>query len=89
MQSYELILHEGTYKVVQRGSGTDLPYKIRYMGTHLAIETRSGLVVSWDRKTSVFIRLQQDYKVRAGGLRHPLTTDGLLRVGVPFRRGVC
>lgn len=74
-QNYELILHEGTYKVVQRGPGADLPYRVRYMGTHLAIETRSGLVVSWDRRTSVFIRLHQDYKVSAGGLRDPSDRD--------------
>lgn len=72
MQNYELILHEGTYKVVQRGPGRDLPYRIRYMGIYLTIETRSGMVVSWDRKTSVFIRLRQDYKVRVGGLWDPL-----------------
>uniref|UniRef100_A0A3Q2HF40 VWFD domain-containing protein n=1 Tax=Equus caballus TaxID=9796 RepID=A0A3Q2HF40_HORSE len=63
-----LILHEGTYKVVQRGPGRDLPYRIRYMGIYLTIETRSGMVVSWDRKTSVFIRLRQDYKGRVCGL---------------------
>ncbi|XP_066228758.1 mucin-5B-like isoform X1 [Saccopteryx leptura] len=68
LESYELILHDGTYKVVQRGPGGALPYKIRYMGTHLAIETRRGLVVSWDRKTSVFIRLHQDYKGKVCGL---------------------
>lgn len=71
LQNYELTLHEGTYKAVQRGPGGGLPYRVRYMGTHLAIEARSGLVVSWDRKTSVLIRLQQDYKVRAGGLLGP------------------
>lgn len=54
--------------MVQREPGADPPYKVRYMGNYLAIETRSGVVVSWDRKTSVFIRLHQDYKVRAGGL---------------------
>ncbi|XP_058383654.1 mucin-5B [Diceros bicornis minor] len=68
LENYELILHEGTYKVVQRGSGGDLPYKIRYMGIYLTVETRSGMVVSWDRKTSVFIRLRQDYKGRVCGL---------------------
>uniref|UniRef100_A0A671FNY2 VWFD domain-containing protein n=1 Tax=Rhinolophus ferrumequinum TaxID=59479 RepID=A0A671FNY2_RHIFE len=68
LENYELILHSGTHKVVQRGPGGDLPYRIRYMGTHLAVETRSGLLVSWDRKTSVFIRLHQDYKGRVCGL---------------------
>ncbi|XP_035885930.1 mucin-5B [Phyllostomus discolor] len=68
LENYEVMLHGGTYKVVRRGLGGDLPYRIRYMGTHLAVETRSGLVVSWDRKTSVFIRLRQDYKGRVCGL---------------------
>ncbi|XP_019490229.1 PREDICTED: mucin-5B-like, partial [Hipposideros armiger] len=68
LEDYELILHDGAYKVVQRGPGGDLPYRVRYMGTHLAVETRGGLVVSWDRKTSVFIRLRQDYKGRVCGL---------------------
>nr|XP_030689870.1 mucin-5B [Globicephala melas] len=68
LQNYELILHEGSYKVVQRGPGGDLPYKIRYMGIYLAVETRSGVVVSWDRRTSVFIRLHQEYKGRVCGL---------------------
>lgn len=62
MESYELILHEGNFKVVERGSSGNLPYRIRYMGIFLVIEMRSGIVVSWDRKTSVFVRLQQHYK---------------------------
>ncbi|XP_039696315.1 mucin-5B [Pteropus medius] len=68
LENYELTLQEGTYKAVQRGPGGSLPYQVRYMGTHLAIEARNGLVVSWDRKTSVLIRLQQDYKGKVCGL---------------------
>nr|XP_042138029.1 mucin-5B [Peromyscus maniculatus bairdii] len=68
VESYELILHEGNFKVVERGSSGELPYKIRYMGIFLVIEIRSGIVVSWDRKTSVFVRLQQHYKGRVCGL---------------------
>lgn len=75
LQNYELILREGTHKVVQRGPGGDLPYKVRYTGVYLTVETRSGMVVSWDRKTSVFIRLQQGYKVRVGGLGTPSGRD--------------
>lgn len=67
LQSYELILHEGGFKVVKRGPGNSLPYKIRYMGIFLVIETRSGMAVSWDRKTSVFIWLPQSYKVNPAG----------------------
>ncbi|KAL1787651.1 mucin-5AC [Sigmodon hispidus] len=68
VESYELILHEGNFKVVERGPSGELPYKIRYMGIFLVIEIRSGIVVSWDRKTSVFVRLQQHYKGRVCGL---------------------
>uniref|UniRef100_A0A8C2M0S6 Mucin-2 n=1 Tax=Cricetulus griseus TaxID=10029 RepID=A0A8C2M0S6_CRIGR len=68
VESYELILHEGNFKVVERRSSGDVPYKIRYMGIFLVIEIRSGIVVSWDRKTSVFVRLQQHYKGRVCGL---------------------
>ncbi|XP_060232256.1 mucin-5B [Meriones unguiculatus] len=68
LENYELILHEGNFKVVERGSSGDIPYKIRFMGVFLVIEIRSGIVVSWDRKTSVFVRLQQHYKGRVCGL---------------------
>ncbi|XP_023578633.1 mucin-5B [Octodon degus] len=68
VESYELILHEGGFKVVARGPGSSPPYKVRYMGIFLVIETRSGMAVSWDRKTSVFIRLPQSYKGRVCGL---------------------
>ncbi|KAM8928862.1 mucin-5B [Lycaon pictus] len=68
LENYELILHEGTYKVVQRGPGRGLPYKVRYTGIYLTVETQSGVLLSWDRKTSVFIRLRQDYKGRVCGL---------------------
>ena len=97
LQSYELILHEGTHKVLQRGLGGDLPYRVRYMGIYLTVETHSGVVVSWDRKTSVIIRLRHEYKVGGGRLRDPregaelslldqarqcgLAADGLLRAG--------
>ncbi|XP_040607306.1 mucin-5B [Mesocricetus auratus] len=76
-ESYELILHEGNFKVVERGPSGDLPYKIRYMGIFLVIEIRSGIVVSWDRKTSVFVRLQQHYKGRVCGLCGNFDDNGI------------
>ncbi|XP_071073994.1 mucin-5B isoform X2 [Dasypus novemcinctus] len=66
--AYELILSEGHIKVVARGPGGDLPYRIRYMGIYLAIEARSGLVLLWDRKTTLIIRLRQHHKGKVCGL---------------------
>ncbi|KAM4845228.1 mucin-5B [Thomomys bottae] len=68
LESQDLVLHEGRVQVVPRGSGGALPYKVRSMGLFLVIELHSGMFVSWDRKTSVFIRLQQHYKGRVCGL---------------------
>ncbi|KAM6159453.1 mucin-5B [Rhynchocyon petersi] len=68
LERHELILTEGHLKVVERGPGQDLPYRMRYMGVYLIIETHSGLVLSWDRKTSIFIRLHPSYKGKVCGL---------------------
>ncbi|XP_059007722.1 mucin-5B isoform X3 [Mustela lutreola] len=68
LESYELVLQDGGYRVVQWGPGGEPPYKVRYTGNYLTVETRGGLVLSWDRRTSVFVRLTQDYKGRVCGL---------------------
>ena len=66
--------------MVQRGPGRGLPYKVRYTGIYLTVETQSGVLLSWDRKTSVFIRLRQDYKVRMDG---PWAPSGRVRAPAP------
>lgn len=63
-QSYELILGEEHVSVVKRGQDGEVPYTVRYMGMYLVIETTSGLILMWDKKTSIFIKLSPDFKVR-------------------------
>lgn len=63
-QSYELILHEEHVSVIRRGKNDEVPYTVRYMGMYLVIETTSGLILMWDKKTSIFIKLSPDFKVR-------------------------
>lgn len=63
-QSYELILYEEHFSVVKRGQNDEVPYTVRYMGMYLVIETTSGLILMWDKKTSIFIKLSPDFKVR-------------------------
>lgn len=65
-QGTELLLEEGAVKVAESAPARDLTYRVRHMGLFLVIETRHGVVVAWDRKTSVFIWLSQDYKVSVG-----------------------
>ncbi|XP_054027982.1 mucin-5B [Dryobates pubescens] len=68
LESYELILGEERVTVVKRGDNDEMPYTVRYMGMYLVIETTSGLVLMWDRKTSIFIKLNPSFKGQVCGL---------------------
>uniref|UniRef100_A0A8D0BZ37 VWFD domain-containing protein n=1 Tax=Salvator merianae TaxID=96440 RepID=A0A8D0BZ37_SALMN len=68
LENYELILSEKHHEVIQRGDGGPLPYRIRSMGIYLVIETKSGLILLWDKKTSIFIKLSADFKGQVCGL---------------------
>ncbi|ETE61071.1 Mucin-5B [Ophiophagus hannah] len=67
-KNYELILTEEQYKVVKRESGGQIPYRIHQMGNYLMIEIQKGLIVLWDKKTSVFIKLGAEFKGEVCGL---------------------
>ncbi|KAI7813798.1 putative mucin-5B-like [Triplophysa rosa] len=64
----ELKLTDGGYEVFQRDVGEDIPYQIRIMGIYMVIEANNGLIVIWDRKTSMFIKLSPKYKGAVCGL---------------------
>ncbi|XP_047548624.1 mucin-5AC [Lutra lutra] len=66
--SYELRLSEGRVEVLERGVGQEPPYSIRQMGIYLVVDTEAGLVLLWDRKTSIFLKLSPEFKGRVCGL---------------------
>ncbi|XP_066504073.1 mucin-5B-like [Hoplias malabaricus] len=66
--SNELILTDGNYQVVQRDLGEEIPYEIRVMGIYLVVEANNGLILMWDRKTSIFLKLSPEYKGAVCGL---------------------
>ncbi|NXK75753.1 MUC5A protein, partial [Amazona guildingii] len=68
LESYELILGEEHVSVIKRGQNNEVPYTVRYMGMYLVIETTSGLILMWDKKTSIFIKLSPDFKGQICGL---------------------
>lgn len=63
MQSYELRLSDGGVEVIEKGAGQEAPYSIRQMGIYLVVDTEAGLVLLWDRKTSIFLKLSPEFKV--------------------------
>lgn len=64
LQNYELILTDGKFDVIQRAPGGEVPYKIRTMGIYTVVDTTAGLVLMWDQKTSLFIKLSPEFKVK-------------------------
>lgn len=68
-QSNELLLTDGGYKVIQRDAGVEIPYQIRVMGIYMVIEANNGLILMWDQKTSIFIKLSPNFKVSTHAFR--------------------
>ncbi|XP_039080944.1 mucin-5AC [Hyaena hyaena] len=66
--SYELRLSGGHVEVIQKGEGQEAPYSIRQMGIYLVVDTEAGLVLLWDRKTTIFLKLSPEFKGRVCGL---------------------
>ncbi|XP_075402657.1 mucin-5AC [Tenrec ecaudatus] len=66
--SYELKLSDGNVEVIEKGAGQGLPYFIRQMGIYLVVDTDVGLVLQWDKKTSLFLRLSPEFKGKVCGL---------------------
>ncbi|OXB53741.1 hypothetical protein ASZ78_004938 [Callipepla squamata] len=67
-QKYELILSEEQVSVIKRGQDGEVPFTVRYIGMYTVIDTTSGLILMWDKKTSIFIKLSADFKGQICGL---------------------
>ncbi|OCT83936.1 hypothetical protein XELAEV_18022075mg [Xenopus laevis] len=65
---HKLILSDGSWEVVQTSSEIDTAYKVRNMGLFLVVETTNGLVIKWDKMTSIFIYLSISFKGKVCGL---------------------
>ncbi|NXM24955.1 MUC2 protein, partial [Oxyruncus cristatus] len=64
----ELKLENKEYKEIQRDVGDDVVYWNRTVGLYLVIEASNGVMLIWDKKTTVFIKLSPDYKGKVCGL---------------------
>ncbi|XP_060923656.1 mucin-5AC-like [Limanda limanda] len=68
LESSELILTEGNYRLLSSGNEEATPFRYSTMGNYLVIEANNGLILMWDRKTTLFIKLSPKYKGRVCGL---------------------
>lgn len=61
-QSNEIHLADETFQVTQ-GKGEAIPYKVHTGGLYLVVESINGLVLMWDRKTTLVIKLSSEFTV--------------------------
>ncbi|XP_075692876.1 uncharacterized protein LOC142660181 [Rhinoderma darwinii] len=66
--NYELILGDQKFDVVKRNSGQYVPFKVRQMGIYLVVEAANGLALVWDKKTTIFIKLDPKFEGKVCGL---------------------
>ncbi|XP_075692873.1 mucin-5B-like [Rhinoderma darwinii] len=66
--AHKLILADEDLRVEERSSKVEITYKTRRMGLFLIIETKIGLVLVWDRKTTIYIYLSTNFKGKVCGL---------------------
>ncbi|XP_034536265.1 mucin-5AC-like [Notolabrus celidotus] len=63
----EFHLRDGNFHVV-KGSSKVFPHQVHKMGIYLVVTIRKGLVLMWDQKTSLFIKLDPKFQGKVCGL---------------------
>ncbi|KAL7402045.1 hypothetical protein ABVT39_008606 [Epinephelus coioides] len=64
----EIVLSEEHVRVIKQSKGEDIPHHIQTMGIYLVIEAKNGLVLIWNKKTTLMIRLKPTFKGKVCGL---------------------
>uniref|UniRef100_A0A8P4KLK2 VWFD domain-containing protein n=1 Tax=Dicentrarchus labrax TaxID=13489 RepID=A0A8P4KLK2_DICLA len=62
----EIILSEENIRVIKQSKGEEIPYQVHTMGIYLVIEAKNGLVLIWNKKTTLMIKLSSTFKVVCG-----------------------
>ena len=61
-QNNEIALSEENVRVIKQTNGIDIPYKVHTVGIYLVIEASNGLVLIWNKKTTIMIKLSSAFK---------------------------
>ncbi|XP_069018184.1 mucin-2-like [Embiotoca jacksoni] len=64
----EIVLSEENVKVIKQKKGVDIPYQVHTMGIYVVIEAKNGLVLIWNKKTTLKIKLSSRFKGKVCGL---------------------
>ncbi|XP_075139481.1 uncharacterized protein LOC142214433 [Leptodactylus fuscus] len=66
--NYEMTLGDQKFDVVKKDSGNYVPFKVRHQGIYMVVEAQNGLAMIWDKKTSLFVKLDPKYEGKVSGL---------------------
>ncbi|XP_036895148.1 mucin-2 [Sturnira hondurensis] len=64
----ELKLEDKQHTVIHRDEGPHVAYTTREVGQYLVVEASTGIIVIWDKRTTIFIKLAPSYKGAVCGL---------------------
>ncbi|KAM6925967.1 mucin-5B-like [Lycodopsis pacificus] len=64
----EIVLSEENVRVFKQSKGLDIPFKVHTMGIYLVIEAKNGLVLIWNKRTTLMIKLKSTFKGKVCGL---------------------
>uniref|UniRef100_G1KJ50 VWFD domain-containing protein n=1 Tax=Anolis carolinensis TaxID=28377 RepID=G1KJ50_ANOCA len=69
LEDYELKLADEKFQVIQRTPGSsEVPFKIRKLGNFYVADTTEGVVIVWNMKNSVSIKITPAYRGQVCGL---------------------
>ncbi|CAB1322586.1 unnamed protein product [Coregonus sp. 'balchen'] len=64
----EIILADKSVKVIKQENGVDVPYQVHSIGLYVVVEAENGLILMWDKKNSLFIKLSSTFQGQVCGL---------------------
>ena len=50
-------------QLVRGGGNQTVPFQVSSVGIYLVVQADNGLILMWDKKTSIFIKITPTYKV--------------------------
>ena len=63
LQNTEILLSDEKIKVIKQSHEAEIPYQVHSIGIYLVIEAKNGLILIWNKKTTLMIKLNPSYKV--------------------------
>lgn len=58
-----MLSDESVKMVGKQSKGAHIPYQVHTIGIYLVIEAQNGLILIWNKRTTVMIKLSSSYKV--------------------------